>query len=42
MTLPIAREISTYGIRVMSIAPGVFETPLFAFLPEKARESLGK
>lgn len=42
MTLPIARELSTYGIRVMSIAPGVFETPLFATLPEKARESLGK
>ena len=42
MTLPIARELSTYGIRVMSIAPGVFETPLFASLPEKARESLGK
>ena len=42
MTLPIARELSSYGIRVMSIAPGVFETPLFASLPEKAKESLGK
>lgn len=42
MTLPIARDLSGYGIRVMTIAPGVFETPLFAALPEKAREALGK
>ncbi|HET7656893.1 MAG TPA: 3-hydroxyacyl-CoA dehydrogenase [Bacillales bacterium] len=42
MTLPIARDLSRYGIRVMTIAPGVFETPLFAKLPEKAREALGK
>lgn len=42
MTLPIARDLSRFGIRVMTIAPGLFETPLFATLPEKARESLGK
>ena len=42
MTLPIARDLSKHGIRVMSIAPGIFETPLFAALPEKAREALGK
>ncbi|WP_088069578.1 3-hydroxyacyl-CoA dehydrogenase [Gottfriedia luciferensis] len=41
MTLPIARDLSRYGIRVMSIAPGIFETPMFDILPEKARESLG-
>jgi NAD(P)-dependent dehydrogenase (short-subunit alcohol dehydrogenase family) len=42
MTLPIARDLARYGIRVMTIAPGVFETPLFEALPEKAREALGK
>lgn len=42
MTLPIARDLSNLGIRVMTIAPGLFETPLFATLPEAARESLGK
>lgn len=42
MTLPIARDLSSSGIRVMTIAPGLFETPLFAQLPEEARESLGK
>lgn len=42
MTLPIARDLAEYGIRVMTIAPGLFETPLFAALPEKAREALGK
>lgn len=42
MTLPIARDLSSSGIRVMTIAPGLFETPLFAALPEEARESLGK
>ena len=41
MTLPIARELARFGIRVMSIAPGIFETPMFDVLPEKARESLG-
>ena len=42
MTLPIARECAEYGIRVMTIAPGLFNTPLLQGLPEAARESLGK
>jgi 3-hydroxyacyl-CoA dehydrogenase / 3-hydroxy-2-methylbutyryl-CoA dehydrogenase len=42
MTLPIARDLADYGIRVMSIAPGLFETPMFDTLPESARETLGK
>ncbi|MEW6736796.1 MAG: 3-hydroxyacyl-CoA dehydrogenase [Acidobacteriota bacterium] len=42
MTLPIARELARYGIRVMTIAPGIFDTPLLAGLPEKARISLGQ
>jgi NAD(P)-dependent dehydrogenase (short-subunit alcohol dehydrogenase family) len=42
MTLPIARELARYGIRVMTIAPGIFDTPMMAGLPEEARESLGK
>ncbi|GAB3175672.1 3-hydroxyacyl-CoA dehydrogenase [Telluribacter humicola] len=42
MTLPIARDLSRTGIRVMSIAPGLFETPLLASLPEEARISLGQ
>jgi NAD(P)-dependent dehydrogenase (short-subunit alcohol dehydrogenase family) len=41
MTLPIARELADYGIRVMTIAPGIFDTPMMAGLPEEARESLG-
>jgi NAD(P)-dependent dehydrogenase (short-subunit alcohol dehydrogenase family) len=42
MTLPIARELARHGIRVMTIAPGIFDTPMLAGLPEAARESLGK
>ena len=42
MTLPIAREFAEHGIRVVTIAPGLFETPMLAGLPEKAKESLGK
>ncbi|MBS8266814.1 3-hydroxyacyl-CoA dehydrogenase [Mesobacillus boroniphilus] len=42
MTLPIARELAAYGIRVMTIAPGLFHTPMFDTLPEEARDSLGK
>lgn len=42
MTLPIAREFARLGIRVMTIAPGLFETPLLAGLPEEARISLGQ
>lgn len=42
MTLPIARELSRYGIRVMTIAPGLFHTPMFDTLPQEAKDSLGK
>ncbi len=42
MTLPIARDLARSGIRVMTIAPGLFETPLMLGLPEDARESLGQ
>ncbi|PLR96937.1 3-hydroxyacyl-CoA dehydrogenase [Bacillus sp. T33-2] len=42
MTLPIARELAAYGIRVMTIAPGLFHTPMFDTLPEEAKVSLGK
>lgn len=42
MTLPIAREFARYGIRVLTIAPGLFDTPLLAGLPEPARISLGQ
>lgn len=41
MTLPIARDLARSGIRVMTIAPGLFETPLLLGLPEEARISLG-
>ena len=40
MTLPIARELSQFGIRVMTIAPGLFLTPLLASLPQEAQDSL--
>jgi NAD(P)-dependent dehydrogenase (short-subunit alcohol dehydrogenase family) len=42
MTLPIARDLADKGVRVMTIAPGLFLTPLLMGLPEPARESLGK
>ena len=42
MTLPIARELARYGIRVMTIAPGIFETPMVAGLASEVQESLGK
>ena len=42
MTLPIARELARSGIRVVTIAPGIFETPLLANLSEAARQSLGQ
>ena len=42
MTLPIARDLSRNGIRVMTIAPGLFDTPLLAGLPEAARLALGE
>ena len=41
MTLPIARDLARYGIRVCTIAPGIFDTPLLGSLPEAVRESLG-
>jgi NAD(P)-dependent dehydrogenase (short-subunit alcohol dehydrogenase family) len=41
MTLPTARDLSQYGIRVNTIAPGLFDTPLLAALPEEARQALG-
>ena len=40
MALPVARELARYGIRVMTIAPGIFDTPLMASLPQAARDSL--
>jgi NAD(P)-dependent dehydrogenase (short-subunit alcohol dehydrogenase family) len=42
MTLPIARDLAEWGIRVVTIAPGIFDTPLLHTLPEPVRVSLGK
>jgi NAD(P)-dependent dehydrogenase (short-subunit alcohol dehydrogenase family) len=42
MTLPAARDLAVAGIRVCTIAPGTFDTPLLGALPEPAREALGK
>ena len=42
MTLPMARELAGSGIRVVTIAPGLFYTPMMAALPQEARDSLGK
>jgi NAD(P)-dependent dehydrogenase (short-subunit alcohol dehydrogenase family) len=42
MTLPIARELARFGIRVMTIAPGIFRTPMMASLPDDVQEALGK
>jgi NAD(P)-dependent dehydrogenase (short-subunit alcohol dehydrogenase family) len=42
MTLPAARDLASSGIRVMTIAPGLFDTPLLAGLPEEARVALGE
>ena len=42
MTLPIARELARYGIRINTIAPGLFLTPLLESLPQEAQDSLGK
>ena len=41
MTLPIARELAQFGVRVMTIAPGLFNTPLLGRLPEEVKKSLG-
>ncbi len=42
MTLPVARDLAELGIRVMTIAPGIFETPLLGTLPDSVRASLAK
>ena len=42
MTLPAARDLSVVGIRVMAIAPGLFDTPLLAMLPDDQRDALGQ
>ena len=42
MTLPLAREFARSGMRVNTIAPGLFMTPLLASLPEEAQQSLGQ
>ena len=41
LTLPIARELARHGIRVVTIAPGIFETPMMAGLPQEVQASLG-
>jgi 3-hydroxyacyl-CoA dehydrogenase / 3-hydroxy-2-methylbutyryl-CoA dehydrogenase len=42
LTLPAARDLASRGIRVCTIAPGTFDTPLLAALPEDARQALGE
>ncbi len=42
MTLPIARDLASFGIRCVTIAPGTFDTPMLALLPEEARAALAK
>lgn len=42
MTLPMARELAQYGIRVMTIAPGIFQTPMLAGLDSKVQDALGQ
>jgi NAD(P)-dependent dehydrogenase (short-subunit alcohol dehydrogenase family) len=42
LTLPAARDLSRLGIRVCTIAPGTFDTPLLAALPEESRQALGQ
>jgi NAD(P)-dependent dehydrogenase (short-subunit alcohol dehydrogenase family) len=41
LTLPAARELARFGVRVMTIAPGLFQTPMMAALPEEVQQSLG-
>ena len=41
LTLPVARDLASLGIRVCTIAPGTFDTPMLALLPEPARKALG-
>jgi len=42
MTLPMARDLSRDGIRVMTIAPGIFGTPMLLAMPEEVQDALGK
>jgi NAD(P)-dependent dehydrogenase (short-subunit alcohol dehydrogenase family) len=42
MTLPIARELARSGIRCITIAPGIFETPMMGGLPQEVQDSLGR
>jgi NAD(P)-dependent dehydrogenase (short-subunit alcohol dehydrogenase family) len=42
LTLPLARELARYGVRVVTIAPGIFETPMMAGLPRDVQDSLGQ
>ncbi len=42
MTLPVARELARFGIRVMTIAPGLFETPMLLGMPQEVQDSLGR
>ena len=42
MTLPVARELSRHGIRIMTVAPGVMETPMLLGMPQEVQDSLGK
>ncbi|MEB2546006.1 SDR family NAD(P)-dependent oxidoreductase, partial [Burkholderia cenocepacia] len=42
MTLPIARELARFGIRVVTVAPGIFATPMMAGMPQDVQDALGK
>jgi NAD(P)-dependent dehydrogenase (short-subunit alcohol dehydrogenase family) len=42
LTLPMARDLSRNGIRVMTIAPGIFETPMLLGMPQEVQDALGK
>ncbi len=42
LTLPVARELARYGVRAVTIAPGIFETPMMAGLPQEVQTSLGQ
>jgi NAD(P)-dependent dehydrogenase (short-subunit alcohol dehydrogenase family) len=42
LTLPVARELSRFGIRVMTIAPGIMETPMLMGMPQEVQDALGK
>ena len=42
MTLPIARELARFGIRIMTVAPGIFATPMVQAMPQEVQDSLGK